>query len=125
MFDIKIYKERVKTDYDSPAWELLERVVAELEARGLDPHYINGIHVAQAYDKNEDFSEAPIGSKHINVQTVYRSNGTKENVSVKITVSAKVNYYSSLRSIQVKVPKNASDKVIKSRVDQIAWDYIN
>lgn len=117
MFNLTEYKARVKTDYSHPAWDLLERVLEELQKRGVDPYYINSVHVPQAYDKEQSLGE--VGQTYIGLETVYRNNGTEQNVSVKIHRNVVTGKTSARRTISVKVPKNASVKVINNRIDKV------
>lgn len=105
---IQKYKERVISDFESPAWALLEKVVAEFNKRGIEPDCIN------LYGGENE------GNIWIDVSTVYKHNGANENVSVKIGVYKRNNDYmrSSTRIAKVIVPKDASEKVINKRIDK-------
>ena len=100
----------------SKAGELMERVLSKMEERKLYAYYKNGIH-----NKGE---EVPAGfsytdEKHLSVMETYRSNGTEENVTVTIEGCIRLSDYSSRRVLKVKVPKNASDRVIDRRLDEV------
>ena len=114
MFNMEIYKQRVITDYDSPAWALLERVIKALENESVDAYYVQHTHVPQAYDKETDIDT--IGSKYLHVCTLHRHNATEANVSVRIDVVEKTGVWDYTRLARIKVPKDASDNVIKKRV---------
>lgn len=105
------YKEHVISDYESPAWELLERVVEKLGERGIEPDAINGWHV-------QDFGKGKV----MDIETVYHHNGASDNVTVRMTVAefeptGRGGWFKGL--IDVRVPKNASDRVINNRIDKI------
>ena len=104
---IEKVKEKLRTDYESPAWKLVERIVDEMNKRGIEP---DGI--AYSYD-----SRKPLGTRLIGVEPVYRHNGTSENVSAKIVIQEEVKY-GIMQIAQIKVPGGASDKVINNRIDK-------
>ena len=114
MINMNEYKARVKTDYNHPAWELLEKCLVELQKRGIDPYYINGIHVPQAYDTEQSYD-----GNYISISTVYRSNATAQNVSVRLTYYVPSSKYSSRVIATEKIPKNASEKVINNRINKV------
>ena len=116
MIDMIKFKEKVFTDYESPAFALLERVVDEMGKRGADPYYIMGIHVSTAYESWFDICPQ---EKYLSVNTVSRHNGTAANVTVEIAANIKTGRSSARRICVVKVPKDASDKVINKRIDKI------
>lgn len=110
---IQEYKENVKDNFKSSAWDLLEKTVIELEKRGIEPDTING------FGKREEWKEKGIGDKKLSIETVYRSNGTEEDVTVKLLVFEKITEYTMRRVAFAKVPKNASERVINRRIDTI------
>lgn len=116
MYNMTELKKKVITDYDSPAFILLERVIKEMEKRGIEPHYVMGLHVPAAYERPIDINSIP---KHISITTVSRHNGTEANVSVEIAVSEMTGRSTAKRTCVVKVPKDASEKVINRRIDKI------
>ena len=94
------------------ASELKERVLNRLEERGLNVGLIDF-----------RFVEGFTGGNHIAVREVWRRNGTDENVSVDIDYYVSLgkisDYSESFKSVgSVRVPKNASDKVIDNRIDK-------
>lgn len=104
------YKEGIISDFESPAWKLLERVVEKLGERGIEPDIINGCHIQ--LEKG----------KVLFIDTVYHRNGANDNVTVKMSVaefepSEYGGHFKGL--IDVRVPKNASDRVINNRIDKI------
>lgn len=96
----------------SKASELMERVLSRMTERNLEAWYINGIHSKSA--QNEELPD-----KHLNVSETYRSNGTEENVTVTIEGAVRISEYSSRRTLKVRVPKDASDRVIDRRLDEV------
>ncbi len=120
MFNVDEFKKKVVTDYDSPAFALMVRVIDEMGKRGFEPYYVMGIHIPTACDQvHENWFDIEAGKKYIGINTVYRHNGTGANVSVEIDVSEKVGKFSAKRICVVKVPKDASDKVIGRRIDKV------
>ena len=108
---------RIKMDFESKAFHLMERVVKALQDRGITPMWLNGIGFADELDQLKE------GDKIVSVRTVYRSNATSEDVSAEIAVSeVKMgrNYMWEERLMKIKVPKDASDKVIGNRIDKIS-----
>lgn len=93
------------------SFELLVRVCKSLEEKEICIDSINGISY-----KGDPWV---VGNKYISVHEVYRSNGTEENVTVKIDVLECDGERSGRRVGFVKVPKNASDKVIQKRISQV------
>ncbi len=93
------------------SFELLVRVCKALEEKDIPVYYINGIGC-----KGDTWY---IGDKFVEVREVYRSNGTEEDVTVKITVHECWQERTSKVIGFVKVPKNASDKVIQKRISQV------
>lgn len=94
------------------ASELKEKVLNRLEERGLNVGCIDF-----------RFVEGFTGGNHIAVKEVWRHNGTDENVSVDIkyfvTLGKISDYSESFKLVgSVRVPKNASDKVIDNRIDK-------
>ena len=114
MFNMEVYKQKVNTDYESPAWALLEKVIKALENESVDAYFVQHTHVPQAYDKEADINT--IGSKYLHVSILHRHNATEVNVSVRIDVVEKTGEWKYTRLARIKVPKDASDKVIKNRV---------
>lgn len=95
---------------NSKAVELLKRVVESAEARSLSFVFISGLGNTKEYEQIE------IGEKYLACDTVYRHNGTNENVSVDIQVYQKTSNNGSKRLLKVRVPKDASDNVINKRI---------
>ena len=120
MINMSELKKKVFTDYDSPAFILMERVINEMGKREIEPYYIMGIHIPTACENdNKTWFDIEIGKKYIGINTVSRHNGTAANVTVEIAVSEKTSKLSAKRLCIVKVPKDASDKVINKRIDKI------
>lgn len=92
------------------SFELLVRVCKALEEKGIYIDSINNIgYVGDTWS---------VGDRCVSVKEVYRSNGTEENVTVKIDVMECNGERSAKRIGFVKVPKDASDKVIQKRISQ-------
>lgn len=104
--------EGIKIEKESKAWALLVRVVEEINKQGMKIIWIQNVGGKGEYD------ELKYGEKFIGVKKVYRSNATQEDVSVKIEVWQKGNNWSASRIGTVKVPKDASDKVIRNRIEK-------
>jgi hypothetical protein len=114
---LEYVKAYVVTDYNSPAWALLERVYGKLIEKGIEPDCICGTNT-----KRE--GGVSVGDKLTSIDTVYRRNGADEDVSVSLQVSVvdSIGYagcFCSKRIAKLKVPKNASDKVIESRINKL------
>lgn len=109
---IEEVKEKIITDYESPAWKLVERIVSEMNKRGIEP---DGIVLWDGGSK-------PLGTRLIGVEPVYRSNGTSEDVSARIVIDEVVKF-GEIRIAKIKVQGGASDKVINNRIDK-ALTYI-
>lgn len=108
---IKEYKESIISDFESPAWKLLERVMEKLAERGIEPDVLNGYHKVDLKKGRVLFAE-----------TVYHHNGASDNVTVRMSVTEynPGEYGRSFKQIiNAKVPKNASDRVINNRIDKI------
>lgn len=108
---IKEYKGFAISDFESPAWKLLERVVEKLGERGIEPDSINGCHI-------KDFEKGKV----MNIGTVYHRNGASDNVTVRMSVAEfePTQYGGRFKGlIDVRVPKNASDRVVNNRIDKI------
>ena len=98
------------------ATELMKRVVNELVNQGLE------------CEEKANFTttkhEVKTGDVFLQIEEVYRHNGTDENVTVNIECyEVTTVYYSDIYHVKrigniIKVPKNASDKVIKNRVEK-------
>jgi len=102
--------------------ELMERVLNRMAERNLFPYYVNGSHHGiERYTEND--------GKIIQVAETFRMNGVGsglENVTVTITVyrAERSAIYGNVPCalypvLKVKVPKDASDKVIDRRIDQV------
>lgn len=95
------------------AYELIERVKSEFETSGFE-------FKAQGSDFYTEHVMKE-GARFIGLNPTWRHNGTEENVTVTIKVFEVATVWSetsgSLKTkIKIKVPKNASDKVIANRV---------
>ena len=102
------------------AYELTERVKSEFESNGFK-------FKAQGsnYYTEHEWKE---GERLIGIKPTWRHNGTEENVTVTITVLEIDKIWSKTSGryklpINIKVPKNASDKVIKNRVAKAIESY--
>lgn len=104
---IEKVRERVKTNYESPAWKLVKRIVDEMNKRGIEP---DGIILW-------DGGQKPLGTRLIGVEPVYRSNGTSEDVSARIVIYEVVKL-GMMQIAKIKVPGGASEKVINNRIDK-------
>lgn len=124
MINMNEFKKKLITDYDSPAFVMMERVINEMGKREIDPYYIMGVHVPAAHEgHNKDWNDIKVSENYICVDCVYRHNGTGANVTVKISVCKKTSESTATRICVVKVPKDASDKVINKRIDKVV-EYI-
>lgn len=92
--------------------ELLDRVVEALRESGIEPYFIDGFH------KGWIAGEYPDGIQLDVKQTFRMNNRDLENVTVTIDV-VNWNGRSGHRIARIKVPKNASDKVINNRVEKV------
>lgn len=92
--------------------ELLDRVVEALRNKGIEPYFIDGVH------KGWIAGEYPDGIQ-LNVKQTFRMNNRDlENVTVTIEVTD-WNGRSGHMLARIKVPKNASDKVINNRIEKV------
>lgn len=101
------YKNRVKSDYESPAWILLEKIANCMTEKGIFIDSINGTGLVK--DQHD--------GKQVSIEIVYRHNGTSKDVSARIKVyefnKGYIEYY------KTKVQEGASEKVICKRVDKV------
>lgn len=58
------------------------------------------------------------GDRHINFFITYRNNGTYENVTVTLEVIEALNDRCGKRIVKIKIPKNASDRVLNNRINR-------
>lgn len=95
---------------------LLNRVVKEIENKGYELTFIN--HSSNGRKLKE---------KTINVHETYRYNHSdKDNITVTIDITTwNLINNSGERRFKIKVPANASDKVISNRVDKVIEFYNN
>lgn len=104
------------------ACELSDKVKAEFESHGINFSHIGCSH----YNSNTEWVK---GARIIFIDPTWRRNGTEEDVTVTVHVSefTKVIGYSASTKeiIRIKVPKNASDKVIQNRVSKVINAYNN
>lgn len=97
--------------------ELLNRVVEAFRTRGIEPYWIEHQH------KGWQLGELP-PELTIHVYQTFRQNHSRlENVTVTIEVT-RWNKTTGKRLARLKVPKDASDKVINNRIDK-ALEYFN
>ena len=96
----------------SKASELMERVLSRMEERN-----VQDSNEPEGFD-HPVFDAMNIGDKYIRVYETGRHNGTEENVTVTIQCLIKISEYSSRLIQKIRVPKNASDKVIDKRLDE-------
>lgn len=93
--------------------KLSERIAAEFARNGFALEY-NG----QFWHTGLDVK---VGDCEFVIEETYRHNGTVENVTSKISVSEIIevineDMYRVKHLVEIKIPKNASDKVIANRV---------
>lgn len=102
--------------------ELIEKIVAELNASGIELKK----NLQNGYD-NYDFATMykSKGIKWIRVMEVYRHNGTEKNVNAEISFYETIGCCYSKKIDKVRVNENASDRVIKNRVKKILEVYTN
>lgn len=96
---------------------LKDRVIKALEDKGFEVN-VNKFSADTTHEKKA-------GAKWIWIHETGRSNGTEENVTVTMEVQTYHEAYNfetgfgMIRTIaKVKVPKNASDKVINNRIEK-------
>ena len=95
--------------------ELLARTVDALRAEGYEPTWINFTQ------RNAD---EPLPQKTFNVHETYRINHNKEaNVTVTIEITSWSGIFGK-RLGKVNVPKDASEKVLKNRVEKAIEIYL-
>lgn len=105
---IECFKEKCITNFKSPAWFLLEKVVTRMTEREIFIDSIEGVGLVK--DSHD--------GKQVRVRTVYRNNGTKEDVSVRIVVDEwRDKKYT--KHCDTKISAGASDKVINRRIDKV------
>lgn len=94
--------------------KLLERTIDALRAEEHEPWYINGSHKS-----NGSFPEET-PRKVIAVEETWRRNYKEEkNVTVTIyVIEWNISCSSAKRTEKIKVPKEASEKVLKNRVEK-------
>lgn len=101
---------------------LLDKVVEGIRSRGVEPYWIN----YELTDDSKRTQETP--DKTIHVKETCRINHKDlENVTVTIEVTTwKTDAYGWRlgKDVKIKVPKNASDKVINNRITK-ALEYYN
>lgn len=97
----------------SKATELVNRVIDRMGERKI-PVTNNG----NMYERS-DFDDLSIGEKFVRVYETGRHNGTEENVTVTIYCLIKITEHSMRRVKQIKVPKDASEKVIDKRLNEV------
>ena len=103
------YKKSIVSDFESPAWILLESVTERMNEKGIFVDSINGVgKVKDAHD-----------GKQVSVSTVYRHNGTDANVSVKILVDEWDSEHRYHKYADIRIKAGASDKVIDRRIDKV------
>lgn len=95
------------------AYELIERVKSEFEK--------SGFRFEQQGSDYYTPCEMESGARYIYAEPTWRHNGTEQNVTVTVRVLEVDKLYSrhsaSLKTLlKVKVPKDASDKIIANRV---------
>ena len=99
----------------SKASKLMTRVLSRMEERKLYAYYKNRVH-----DKTETVPEYHNAERELDVMETYRSNGTSENVSVTIWGSVPYGNFGCYKIVlKIKVPKDASDRVIDKRLDEV------
>lgn len=103
------------------ARELLTRVIAEFEKNGVT---LNNVY-SNVWRSDHEYKS---GERRFYVSEVYRHNGTEENTTVKIIVDEVNKVWgaqscSLIEVIALKVPKNASDRVIANRVKKAIEAY--
>lgn len=100
--------------------ELMEKIIAEFNANGIEfeDNSRNG-YCNFDFDTMRDST----GCKWIDIDEVYRHNGTEHNVNAEISVYLTTGNRYSERIAKVRVNENASDRVIKNRVKKIMEIY--
>lgn len=102
------------------AYELIERVKSDFESRGFSfERFGNNFGTPHMYES---------GARFIYLEPTCRHNGTVENVTATISVFEMDKIWGrcsgSLNTLlKVKVPKNASDKVIANRVSKAIEEF--
>lgn len=102
---------------NTQVWQLLERVLSTMTEEGIEPLFINGAGMAA---QTEKLKNNP-GVRYVAVGITHRHNGTAENTTCKIRVEETCGFHGLYRKVicKVKVPKNASEKVIRNRIEKI------
>ena len=96
----------------SKASELLTRVISIANSRNIFPYYIGGI-----YKKGDPYTE--INGNRINVEEIHKHNGTAENATVRIIITAPYGKFGTRIIVEkIKVTSGASDNVINKRLDK-------
>ena len=99
----------------SKASKLMERVLDRMEERKLYAFFKNNVH-----DKNEEIPEYYNPERRLSVNETYRSNGTSEDVTVTILGCVPCSKWGTMQiAFKIKVPKDASDRVIDKRLDEV------
>lgn len=96
----------------SKASELLTRVISIANSRNIFPYYVGGV-----YKKGDPYTE--INGNRVNVEEIHKHNGTAENASVRIIITAPYGKFGTRIILEkIKVPSGASDNVINKRLDK-------
>lgn len=98
----------------SKANELMARVIDRMTARGLNPCFVN-------YMRKKDRPFTEINGKRVNIAETRRRNGTEEDVTVTLEVDIQLEseFGTRKRIFKIKVPKDASERVIDKRLDKV------
>ena len=102
------------------AEELVKRIVKEFETRGYE---VKPVEVTMAKTGERFIGWYEITNedrKKITISETYRHNGTSENVTAKLKVEDR--YFKTL--YEVKIPYEASKRVINNRIDKALEKFI-
>lgn len=96
---------------------LVKRVAEELERRGFE---MEERCYGRMYTSKQEYIN---GHRYFEIEEIYRNNATEENVTAKIIVTETIevidDYRCRIKQLgEIRVPKNASDKVIANRVNK-------
>lgn len=96
------------------AYDLIERTMKNFEERG---YVVKELSKANDWFTIGDYYKKK-GERHISVSVTYRHNGTAENVTVTMYIIETLNEYCGKYIAKIKIPKNASDRVLNNRIDR-------
>lgn len=90
---------------------VIESIASKLESRGYKVESFVGNY--------RHFRDLPIGATYGFIEELYRSNGTAQDVNYRVGIERKTSEYGAYRTAQVKIPMNASERVINNRINKL------